>query len=146
LCWYVGASIYIDVSIWGGWGGEQSEVNFLGRLSHPNLVKLLGFGREDDKLFLVYEFMPRGSLHNHLCGSKSSYIVEYFTRTSTKLPFFCVVCIFPDVILLCRRFKCSATFMGQKAESNDWSSQGTKFSSLGEDNYIQRFQVLKYTT
>ncbi|MCI34837.1 putative serine/threonine-protein kinase Cx32 chloroplastic-like, partial [Trifolium medium] len=31
----------------------QSEVNFLGRLSHPNLVKLLGFGREDGKLFLV---------------------------------------------------------------------------------------------
>jgi interleukin-1 receptor-associated kinase 1 len=51
----------------------QSEVNFLGRLSHPNLVKLLGFGREDGKLFLVYEFMPRGSLDNHLFGSKRSY-------------------------------------------------------------------------
>jgi len=48
----------------------QSEVNFLGRLSHPNLVKLLGFGREDSKLFLVYEFMPCGSLDNHLFGSK----------------------------------------------------------------------------
>lgn len=49
----------------------QSEVNFLGRLSHPNLVKLLGFGREEDQLFLVYEFMHRGSLDNHLYGSKS---------------------------------------------------------------------------
>ncbi|BAT76797.1 hypothetical protein VIGAN_01485300 [Vigna angularis var. angularis] len=46
----------------------QSEVNFLGRLSHPNLVKLLGFGREDSELFLVYEFMPRGSLDNQLFG------------------------------------------------------------------------------
>ncbi|WVZ09825.1 hypothetical protein V8G54_014355 [Vigna mungo] len=46
----------------------QSEVNFLGRLSHPNLVKLLGFGREDSELFLVYEFMSRGSLDNHLFG------------------------------------------------------------------------------
>ncbi|KAK7347790.1 hypothetical protein VNO80_22329 [Phaseolus coccineus] len=46
----------------------QSEINFLGRLSHPNLVKLLGFGRHDSKLFLVYEFMPRGSLDNHLFG------------------------------------------------------------------------------
>ncbi|RDX86049.1 putative serine/threonine-protein kinase PIX13, partial [Mucuna pruriens] len=45
-----------------------SEVNFLGRLSHPNLVKLLGYGREDDELFLVYEFMNRGSLDNHLFG------------------------------------------------------------------------------
>jgi len=48
----------------------QSEVNFLGRLSHPNLVKLLGFGRENSELFLVYEFMHRGSLDNHLFGSK----------------------------------------------------------------------------
>ncbi|KAF1867056.1 hypothetical protein Lal_00049484 [Lupinus albus] len=46
----------------------QTEVNFLGRLSHPNLVKLLGLGREDSKLFLVYEFMNRGSLDNHIYG------------------------------------------------------------------------------
>ncbi|CAN4109783.1 unnamed protein product [Withania somnifera] len=44
----------------------QSEVNFLGRLSHPNLVKLLGYCREDAELLLVYEFMPKGSLENHL--------------------------------------------------------------------------------
>uniref|UniRef100_J3LJL9 non-specific serine/threonine protein kinase n=1 Tax=Oryza brachyantha TaxID=4533 RepID=J3LJL9_ORYBR len=44
----------------------QSEVNFLGRLVHPNLVKLLGYCREERELLLVYEFMPRGSLENHL--------------------------------------------------------------------------------
>ncbi|EPS65362.1 hypothetical protein M569_09414, partial [Genlisea aurea] len=44
----------------------QSEVNFLGRLSHPNLVKLLGYCWEDRELLLVYEFMQRGSLENHL--------------------------------------------------------------------------------
>ncbi|XP_027348485.1 probable serine/threonine-protein kinase PIX13 [Abrus precatorius] len=44
----------------------QSEVNFLGRLSHPNLVKLLGYCWDDDELLLVYEFMPKGSLENHL--------------------------------------------------------------------------------
>ncbi|XP_071731157.1 probable serine/threonine-protein kinase PIX13 [Rutidosis leptorrhynchoides] len=44
----------------------QSEVNFLGRLSHPNLVKLLGYCREDKELLLVYEFMQKGSLENHL--------------------------------------------------------------------------------
>ncbi|KAL1554386.1 non-specific serine/threonine protein kinase [Salvia divinorum] len=44
----------------------QSEVNFLGRLSHPNLVKLLGYCHEDNQLLLVYEFMSRGSLENHL--------------------------------------------------------------------------------
>ncbi|KAJ8550155.1 hypothetical protein K7X08_033862 [Anisodus acutangulus] len=44
----------------------QAEVNFLGRLSHPNLVKLLGYCLEDKELLLVYEFMPKGSLENHL--------------------------------------------------------------------------------
>lgn len=44
----------------------QSEVNFLGRLSHPNLVKLLGYCWEDKELLLVYEFMQKGSLENHL--------------------------------------------------------------------------------
>ena len=49
----------------------QPEVNFLGRLSHPNLVKLLGNCWEDRELLLIYEFMQKGSLENHLFGSKS---------------------------------------------------------------------------
>ncbi|CAL5188244.1 unnamed protein product [Lathyrus oleraceus] len=44
----------------------QSEINFLGSISHPNLVKLLGYCSENDELLLVYEFMPRGSLESHL--------------------------------------------------------------------------------
>ncbi|OIT06519.1 PREDICTED: probable serine/threonine-protein kinase NAK [Nicotiana attenuata] len=44
----------------------QAEVNFLGRLSHPNLVKLMGYCWEDKELLLVYEFMSKGSLENHL--------------------------------------------------------------------------------
>jgi serine/threonine protein kinase len=51
----------------------QSEVNFLGRLSHPNLVKLLGYCWEDKELLLVYEFMQKGSLENHLFRSKSCW-------------------------------------------------------------------------
>ncbi|XP_027076303.1 probable serine/threonine-protein kinase PIX13 [Coffea arabica] len=50
----------------------QSEVNFLGRLSHPNLVKLLGYCWEDKELLLVYEFMQRGSLENHLFRRSSA--------------------------------------------------------------------------
>ncbi|CAL5341375.1 unnamed protein product [Camellia sinensis] len=49
-----------------------SEVNFLGRLSHPNLVKLLGYCWEDKELLLVYEFMQKGSLENHLFGRGSA--------------------------------------------------------------------------
>ncbi|KAK9690605.1 hypothetical protein RND81_09G140400 [Saponaria officinalis] len=50
----------------------QAEVNFLGRLSHPNLVKLLGYCWEDKELLLIYEFMQRGSLENHLFGRGST--------------------------------------------------------------------------
>ncbi|XP_024993598.1 probable serine/threonine-protein kinase PIX7 isoform X1 [Cynara cardunculus var. scolymus] len=43
-----------------------AEVNYLGDLIHPNLVKLIGYCIEDDQRLLAYEFMPRGSLENHL--------------------------------------------------------------------------------
>ncbi|KAJ9563756.1 hypothetical protein OSB04_008916 [Centaurea solstitialis] len=43
-----------------------AEVNFLGDLVNPNLVKLIGYCNEDDQRLLVYEFLPRGSLENHL--------------------------------------------------------------------------------
>nr|DAD44966.1 TPA_asm: hypothetical protein HUJ06_003196 [Nelumbo nucifera] len=45
---------------------EWAEVDFLGQLHHPNLVKLIGYCIEDDQRLLVYEFMTRGSLENHL--------------------------------------------------------------------------------
>ncbi|KAK1360630.1 putative serine/threonine-protein kinase PIX7 [Heracleum sosnowskyi] len=43
-----------------------AEVDFLGQLHHHNLVKLIGYCIEDDQRLLVYEFMTRGSLENHL--------------------------------------------------------------------------------
>ncbi|RCV07715.1 hypothetical protein SETIT_1G267800v2 [Setaria italica] len=48
----------------------QTEVNFLGRLSHPNLVRLLGYCWEEKELLLVYEYMAKGSLENHLFRSE----------------------------------------------------------------------------
>ncbi|KAA8539460.1 hypothetical protein F0562_026152 [Nyssa sinensis] len=49
-----------------------AEINYLGQLYHPNLVKLVGYCLEDEHRLLVYEFMPRGSLENHLFR-RSSY-------------------------------------------------------------------------
>ena len=62
----------------------QSEVNFMGRLSHPNLVRLLGYCVEDRELLLVYEYMPRGSLENHLFRSESSLPLECLSSLSTS--------------------------------------------------------------
>ena len=54
----------------------QAEVDFLGRLSHPNLVKLLGYCLEDQELLLVYEFMEGGSLENLLFRRKMNLGVD----------------------------------------------------------------------
>ncbi|KAJ4903920.1 Serine/threonine-protein kinase BIK1 [Raphanus sativus] len=43
-----------------------TEINYLGELTHPNLVKLVGYCLEDDHHLLAYEFMQNGSLENHL--------------------------------------------------------------------------------
>uniref|UniRef100_A0A0D6R6Y6 non-specific serine/threonine protein kinase n=1 Tax=Araucaria cunninghamii TaxID=56994 RepID=A0A0D6R6Y6_ARACU len=50
-----------------------TEVNYLGQLHHPNLVKLMGYCAEDDHRLLVYEFMSKGSLENHLFRRGSHY-------------------------------------------------------------------------
>ncbi|XP_048324327.1 probable serine/threonine-protein kinase PBL5 isoform X2 [Ziziphus jujuba] len=42
------------------------EVSTLSLADHPNLVKLIGFCTEGDQKLLVYEYMPLGSLENHL--------------------------------------------------------------------------------
>lgn len=43
-----------------------TEVTYLGQLHHDNLVKLIGYCSESDNRLLVYEFMPKGSLEQHL--------------------------------------------------------------------------------
>ncbi|KAL7203053.1 hypothetical protein ACSBR1_034489 [Camellia fascicularis] len=43
-----------------------AEVIFLGHLSHPNLVKLIGYCCEDEHRVLIYEYMARGSVENNL--------------------------------------------------------------------------------
>lgn len=43
-----------------------AEIDYLGQLQHPNLVKLIGYCLEDEHRLLVYEFMAKGSMENHL--------------------------------------------------------------------------------
>ncbi|MQL93690.1 hypothetical protein Taro_026353 [Colocasia esculenta] len=42
------------------------EVLMLSLLHHPNLVNLIGYCAEGDQRLLVYEYMPLGSLQDHL--------------------------------------------------------------------------------
>ncbi|PKA52332.1 Serine/threonine-protein kinase [Apostasia shenzhenica] len=53
----------------------MAEVIILGQLRHPHLVKLIGYCHENEHRLLVYEYMAKGSLENHL-----------FNRYLTSLP------------------------------------------------------------
>lgn len=44
------------------------EVLMLSLLHHPNLVNLIGYCADGDQRLLVYEYMPLGSLEDHLHG------------------------------------------------------------------------------
>ncbi|KAI8562606.1 hypothetical protein RHMOL_Rhmol03G0047800 [Rhododendron molle] len=44
----------------------QAAVEFLGKFSHPNLVKLLGYCWEDEQFLLILEYMGKGSLETLL--------------------------------------------------------------------------------
>ncbi|GBG83499.1 hypothetical protein CBR_g37213 [Chara braunii] len=53
----------------GYWRSEREfvhEVNLLGKLSHKNLVMLKGYCIENNRFFLVYEFVHRGTLHSYI--------------------------------------------------------------------------------
>ncbi|KAM0064187.1 putative protein kinase RLK-Pelle-RLCK-VIIa-2 family [Helianthus debilis subsp. tardiflorus] len=60
-----------------------NEVNILGVVNHPNLVKLIGYCAEDDERgiqrLLVYELMQNKSLEDHLLGRVGSPL-SWMTR------------------------------------------------------------------
>ncbi|XVE55264.1 hypothetical protein DITRI_Ditri03aG0145300 [Diplodiscus trichospermus] len=46
------------------------EIEIITTLHHKNIISLLGFCYEDNKLLLVYDFLSRGSLEENLHGNK----------------------------------------------------------------------------
>ncbi|XP_075511721.1 putative serine/threonine-protein kinase PIX13 [Primulina tabacum] len=57
-----------------------AEVKFLGKFSHPNLVKLLGYCWEQEQFLLVYEYMQKGSLASHLFRKGGGETIPWDTR------------------------------------------------------------------
>lgn len=51
-----------------------NEIKLLSSVSHPNLVRLLGCSIDNEEQILVYEFMPNGTLSQHLHREKGSVL------------------------------------------------------------------------
>lgn len=61
-----------------------AEVTYLGQLRHKNLVKLIGYCSESDNKLLVYEYMQRGSLENHLF-KRGTQQISWATRVNIAI-------------------------------------------------------------
>nr|BAF46308.1 leucine-rich repeat transmembrane protein kinase [Ipomoea nil] len=71
----------------GSLQGEKeflTEIELLSRLHHRNLVSLIGYCGEEGDQMLVYEFMPNGTLRDHLSG-KSKEPLDFAMRMRIAL-------------------------------------------------------------
>ncbi|XP_074306426.1 putative L-type lectin-domain containing receptor kinase S.5 [Silene latifolia] len=57
-----------------------AELTIINRLRHRNLVKLLGWCHHNGMLFLVYEYMPNGSLDKHIFCEKTQTPLSWELR------------------------------------------------------------------
>ncbi|KAL6192740.1 hypothetical protein ACLB2K_033826 [Fragaria x ananassa] len=60
----------------GPQGHEQweNEIKYMGKLNHPNIVKLIGYCKEGEQRILVYEYMSKGSLETQLLAEKAPHL------------------------------------------------------------------------
>ncbi|CAM0953444.1 unnamed protein product [Alopecurus aequalis] len=49
-----------------------AEAQFLARIHHKNLVSMIGFCKDREHMALVYEFMPQGSLQEHIVAGEDN--------------------------------------------------------------------------
>ncbi|XP_020088444.1 serine/threonine-protein kinase-like protein CCR4 [Ananas comosus] len=71
------------------WGESErafrAELGLLARLSHRNVARLLGYSRGRGERVLVFEYMPNGSLHDHLHGAAASPPSPIYSSWAARL-------------------------------------------------------------
>lgn len=66
-------------------GAFLNELEFLSRLNHKNLVRLLGYCEDSNERVLVFEYMNNGTLHDHLHRLESSSLISWTARIKVAL-------------------------------------------------------------
>uniref|UniRef100_A0A8R7VEP2 non-specific serine/threonine protein kinase n=1 Tax=Triticum urartu TaxID=4572 RepID=A0A8R7VEP2_TRIUA len=68
-------------------GGKEflAEAQHLTRIHHKNLVSLIGYCKDKNHLALVYEYMPKGNLQDHLRGCSTSKPLTWEQRLHIAL-------------------------------------------------------------
>ncbi|KAK1315913.1 hypothetical protein QJS10_CPA05g00113 [Acorus calamus] len=64
----------------------QEELRIVRRLSHPNVVRFIGYCDEGEKGVLVFEHVPNGTLHDHL-HNQSSHPTPLPWRLRTRIAY-----------------------------------------------------------
>ncbi|XP_061951193.1 uncharacterized protein LOC133674193 isoform X3 [Populus nigra] len=57
-----------------------TEISLLGMVSHPNILKVLGFCRANEEKILVYEYMQKHGLDYHLFSKKPERVLSWEIR------------------------------------------------------------------
>ncbi|KAJ0006966.1 hypothetical protein Pint_29507 [Pistacia integerrima] len=68
-----------------GYKEFHAEVELLMRVHHRNLIALVGYCIEGFNMGLIYEYMPRGTLEQHLAGNKNQYFLSWEERMQIAL-------------------------------------------------------------
>lgn len=53
------------------------------RIHHRNLATFVGYCDDDDKLALIYEYMPNGNLKRYLSGTSDFKVLSYHQNYNT---------------------------------------------------------------
>ncbi|XP_042417157.1 receptor-like protein kinase At3g21340 isoform X1 [Zingiber officinale] len=115
-----------------------AELRSLTRVRHTNLISLIGYCKDGSCLAIVYEYMPRGSLEDHLRGKAGFSVLTWAQRlqiayqAAKGLDYLHTGCKPPIVH---RDVKCSNILLGEDLEAKITDFGISKVLNEN-DNYI----------
>ena len=121
------------------------EINLLKHLSHPNIVKYYNYFEEDDKIFIIMEYLEGGTLkeyinnnQNNITEDNARIIIKQLLNALSYLHYSCDIChrdIKPENILF--KYK-------DDINSLQLVDFGLSADTFEEKNYLNNCGTLKY--